>query len=217
MGGLECSREALEIAERAIELDSDRSFALQQRNRALSGLGCSQEALETAERLVEPDSAKFFLQIDSKREAKRKVLFDRAAFPNQTRSPGMRTYVYPYPVKLREEQRRFLETMVHTSRTPAKHYLVARVLLMSDQQQGQPEATDSQIAEVLSISRRTVIRIKQRFVREHRIWPHPAMNAGCKRSKSSWNSVNEEWYVRLSRYLLEQSGVRKYILAVANV
>jgi hypothetical protein len=36
----------------------------------------------------------------------------------------MRTYAYRYPVKLSEEQRRFLETMVHMSRTPAKHYLV---------------------------------------------------------------------------------------------
>jgi Homeodomain-like domain len=79
----------------------------------------------------------------------------------------MRTYAYRYPVKLSEEQRRFLETMVHTSRIPAKHYLVARVLLMSDQSQGQPEATDGQIAEALSISRRTVIRIKQRFVQEN--------------------------------------------------
>ncbi len=177
----------------------------------------SQEALEAAERLVKLARGPVPFPIDSKREAKRKVLFDRTAFPNETRSSGMRTYAYRYPVKLSEEQRRFLETMVHTSSTPAKHYLVARVLLMSDQQQGQPEATDSQIAEVLSISRRTVIRIKQRFVREHRIWPHPAMNAGCKRSKPSWNSVNEEWYVRLSRYLLEQSGVRRYVLAVANV
>jgi hypothetical protein len=67
-------------------------------------------------------------------------------------------------VKLSEEQRRFLETMVHTSRTPARHYLVARVLLMSDQSGGEPEATDGQIAQTLSISRRTVIRIKRRFV-----------------------------------------------------
>ncbi len=74
---------------------------------------------------------------------------------------------YRYPVKLSEEQRRWLETMVHTSKTPTKHYLVARVLLMSDQSRGQPEATDGQIAKVLSISRRTVIRIKQRFVQEN--------------------------------------------------
>ncbi len=76
----------------------------------------------------------------------------------------MGTYHYSYPVKLQSEQRRWLETMTQASRTPAKHYLVARVLLMSDQSQGKPSHTDGQIAEALSISRRTVIRIKQRFV-----------------------------------------------------
>jgi hypothetical protein len=54
--------------------------------------------------------------------------------------------------------------MVHTSRTPAKHYLVARELLLSDQRQGEPSRTDGQIAQTLDISHRTVIRIKQRFV-----------------------------------------------------
>ncbi len=59
----------------------------------------------------------------------------------------MRAYHYSYPVRLQPEQRRFLETMVHMSRTPAKHYLLARVLLMSDQSQGEPSHTDGQIAE----------------------------------------------------------------------
>jgi len=76
----------------------------------------------------------------------------------------MRTYHYNYPVRLSNEQPRWLETMVHTSSTPAKHYLVARVLLMSDQRDGPPSATDGQIAEALEINRRTVIRIKQRFL-----------------------------------------------------
>ncbi len=44
----------------------------------------------------------------------------------------MRTSHSRYPVRLSEEQRRFLETMMHTSSTPAKHYVVARVLLMSE-------------------------------------------------------------------------------------
>src|SRR5260221_9037447 len=57
--------------------------------------------------------------------------------------------------------------MVRMGSTPAKHYLVARVLLMSDQSQGEPSQTDGQIAEVLDINRRTVIRIKQRFVQEN--------------------------------------------------
>jgi hypothetical protein len=61
--------------------------------------------------------------------------------------------------QLKPEQRRWLETMVHTSSTPAKHYLVARVLLMSDQCQGEPNHTDRQIAKRLNISRRTVIAL----------------------------------------------------------
>jgi hypothetical protein len=65
------------------------------------------------------------------------------------------------------EQHQWLEAMVRMSSTPAKHYLVARVLLMNDQSQGESRATDSQIAEALQISRRTVIRIKQRFVQEN--------------------------------------------------
>jgi hypothetical protein len=77
---------------------------------------------------------------------------------------AMGTSHYTYPVRLSQEQRNFLETMTHTSRAPAKHYLVARTLLMSDQSQGEPGSTDGQKALALSISRRTVIRIKQRFV-----------------------------------------------------
>ena len=79
----------------------------------------------------------------------------------------MRTFHYSYPVRLSEQQRRWLEAMVQTSSTPTKHYLVARALLMSDQRQGQPSHTDGQIAEALQINRRTVIRIKKRFVQEN--------------------------------------------------
>jgi DDE superfamily endonuclease len=59
---------------------------------------------------------------------------------------------------------RRLVARITTSKTPAKHYLVARVLLMSDQSQGGPSQTDGHIAETLGINRRTVIRIKKRFV-----------------------------------------------------
>jgi hypothetical protein len=72
-------------------------------------------------------------------------------------------YHSTYPVRLNQEQRRWLERMVHTSKTPARHYLVG-ASPANAQDQGAPEATDGQIAEALSISRRTVIRIKQRFV-----------------------------------------------------
>jgi len=79
----------------------------------------------------------------------------------------MRTSHYTYPVRLSQEQRIFLAMMTHTSRISAKHDLVARTLLMSGQSQGEPGSTDGQKALALSISRRTVIRIKQRFVQEN--------------------------------------------------
>src|SRR5258708_10736112 len=70
--------------------------------------------------------------------------------------------------------------MVRMSNTPAKHYLVARILLMSDQYQGAPRHTDGQIAEALDISRRTVIRIKQRFVQENL---EVALTGSCPRER----------------------------------
>jgi hypothetical protein len=79
----------------------------------------------------------------------------------------MKTSHYRYLVQLSQEQRRWLEAMIRTSKTPATHAVVARVLLTLDQSQGQPEATDGQKALALSISRRSVIRIKQRFVQEN--------------------------------------------------
>ncbi len=45
----------------------------------------------------------------------------------------MKTSHYHYPVRLSEEQRQWLETMLHSTRTPAKHYVVARVLPTRDQ------------------------------------------------------------------------------------
>ncbi len=76
----------------------------------------------------------------------------------------MRASHYRYPVRLSEQQHRWLEAMIRMSGTPTKHYLIARVLLMSDQRQGESRHTDVQSAEALSLSRRTVIRINQRFV-----------------------------------------------------
>jgi len=59
----------------------------------------------------------------------------------------MRTFHYRYPVKLSEEQRRWLEAMIHMSSTPTKHYLVARILLMSGQNPSEPSHTDGQIKD----------------------------------------------------------------------
>ena len=103
----------------------------------------------------------------------------------------MSTYHYSYPVRLSEQQRRWLEAMVQSSKTPAKHYLVARVLLMSDQSQGGPSHTDGQIAETLEINRRTVIRIKKRFVLENKDRLEPFHLRGTSRCTSRGSIISQ--------------------------
>ncbi|HET8851939.1 MAG TPA: helix-turn-helix domain-containing protein, partial [Ktedonobacteraceae bacterium] len=71
-----------------------------------------------------------------------------------------------YPVTLTAEQREQLTHLIRTGRSLSYQQVVARVLLKADRSQGEPPPTDGQIAEALEISRRTVIRIKERFARE---------------------------------------------------
>lgn len=78
----------------------------------------------------------------------------------------MKKYHYTYPVRLSEAQRVFLKGIAKTSSTSKDDYVKARVLLMSDQSQGAPEATDGVIAQTLQISRRQVIRLKKRHCQE---------------------------------------------------
>jgi transposase len=68
-----------------------------------------------------------------------------------------------YPVRLSPEQRDQLTHLIRTGSSPAYQQTTARVLLKLDRSQPEPPPTDGQAAEVLSISRRTVIRIKERF------------------------------------------------------
>src|SRR6185312_11487241 len=75
----------------------------------------------------------------------------------------MSTTRHTYPVVLSAEQQRFLEGLLQTQVTPAHHYKVARVLLLSNQSQGPASHSDEQIAEMLAISHRSVIRIRQHF------------------------------------------------------
>jgi transposase len=71
-----------------------------------------------------------------------------------------------YPVTLTAEQRERLTHLIRTGKPSAYQQVVARVLLKLDRNQPEPPPADGQIAQALEISRRTVIRIKERFVRE---------------------------------------------------
>jgi hypothetical protein len=68
-----------------------------------------------------------------------------------------------YPVTLTLEQRDQLTHLIRTGSSPAYQQVSARVLLKLDRNQSELPSTDQQVADALSISRRTVIRIKERF------------------------------------------------------
>jgi transposase len=71
-----------------------------------------------------------------------------------------------YLVTLTPDQRDRLTHLTRAGSSPAYQQVVARVLLKLDRSDGGPLPSDEQIAEALEISRRTVIRIKERFVSE---------------------------------------------------
>ena len=66
-----------------------------------------------------------------------------------------------YRVKLTESQKRRLNEVANRGRSPARTMKRALALLKTDEGQ-----TDDRIAEAVSISRRTVVRIRKRFCEE---------------------------------------------------
>ena len=72
-----------------------------------------------------------------------------------------------YPVYLTNEQREMLTQRIKTGKHSAYEQTVAHVLLKVDRSEEREPETDEKVAEMFSISRRTVIRIKKRFVEEH--------------------------------------------------
>jgi transposase len=71
-----------------------------------------------------------------------------------------------YPVYLTDEQREILMKRIKTGKHSAYEQTAAHVLLRVDRRDEQELITDEKVAEMFSISRRTVIRIKKRFVEE---------------------------------------------------
>src|SRR5260221_6511150 len=69
-----------------------------------------------------------------------------------------------YLVTLTQDQRDHLTHLIRTGSAPSYQQVVARVLLKLDRSQPEPPPSDGQIADALEISRRSVIRIKERFV-----------------------------------------------------
>lgn len=70
-----------------------------------------------------------------------------------------------YRVSLSEEERLELQTLVSSGKSAARKIAHANVLLLADDSQGKPRQ-DEDIATTLSLSLRTVSRIRKRFVTE---------------------------------------------------
>jgi transposase len=70
-----------------------------------------------------------------------------------------------YPVQLGAEQQQALHDLIRKGKATAHQQMAARVLLKADEASVE-HLSNSQIAQALEISARTVIRIKQRYVQQ---------------------------------------------------
>lgn len=71
-----------------------------------------------------------------------------------------------YFVTLTEAERQSLERLVSSGKAAARKLTHARILLKSDSGPGGPGCNDGEVGEALEVSRRTVERVRQRFVEE---------------------------------------------------
>ncbi len=73
---------------------------------------------------------------------------------------------HKYEVELSEEQRYLLHQLISSGKAPARQLAHARILLKIDRNTPGNEWTDEQVAEMVEMSRYTVMRVRERFV-EH--------------------------------------------------
>ena len=71
-----------------------------------------------------------------------------------------------YKVTLVEEERDELNALVKTGKAAARKLNHARILLLSDEGPGGPGKTDGEIANALDTGKRTIERVRKRFVEE---------------------------------------------------
>ena len=71
-----------------------------------------------------------------------------------------------YRVTLTAEEREALDRMISRGKADARKLVHARVLLHADASDGGPGWPDTQIAEAVRVSVRTIERVRQRFVEE---------------------------------------------------
>lgn len=71
-----------------------------------------------------------------------------------------------YRVKLSNQEREHLKELISKGRVAARKQTHARIILLSDENSTEGTKKDSEIISALGTSRRTVERVRQRFVEE---------------------------------------------------
>ena len=71
-----------------------------------------------------------------------------------------------YRVTLTRQERDELQQMISRGKSDARKLAHARVLLHADESSDGPARTDEEVAEALSLSTRTVERVRERFVEQ---------------------------------------------------
>src|SRR5512135_469522 len=66
-------------------------------------------------------------------------------------------------VELDQDERKELEQLIHSGKSPARMQTRARILLLSDRSQGQ-QRTDQEVAEAVLCSPSTVFSIRHRYI-----------------------------------------------------
>jgi hypothetical protein len=74
--------------------------------------------------------------------------------------------VKKYVVKLSQDERELLDTLIHRGKHPARQLMKARILLQADASDAGAAWSDSRIAKALSTSLATVSRTRQQLVEE---------------------------------------------------
>lgn len=74
--------------------------------------------------------------------------------------------VKKYVVKLSDEERERLNTLIHTGKHPARQLMKARILLKTDASEAGEGWSDSRIAAALDTSVATIARTRQQLVEE---------------------------------------------------
>ncbi len=71
-----------------------------------------------------------------------------------------------YRVTLTEQERQGLQKLVSTGKALAKKLVRARIMLLTDQSDGGPAKSDSDVCEALGCGRATVERVRKQFVED---------------------------------------------------